>query len=376
MSRLAAEGHNVLFIDPPINTGRVFLKQIQKGLWGLTRIISQVHKDPTKAVIYTPLNIVPSPEVTSSLHVGRIRKLARKYLDKKLRTVLWVYHVQIPYLERYIKNIEHDILVYDCVDNYAGFPQNSSFYSSVVPKNKVLEQEKFVSEQAELVFASAPGLVEKLKQYNDKVYFTPNVGDYLKFSKTSEFKDNLPADLEKIPRPRIGFTGALDEYKFDAELVGKAAQDHPDYSFILIGQMALKDREAGLHDLGLSGLKNVYFLGHKPYQTVEKYFAGFDVYIIPYQLNDYTVGGCFPVKFHDALSAGLPTVVTNLPAYRPFADVAYISETYDDFSANIKKAVEEDNEAKVNARTEVASKNTWEGKVETMLRYIRSVKRN
>ena len=370
MSRLADQDHNVLFVDPPINTGRVFWRQIQKGFWGIRRLLTQVVKDSTGAVIYTPLNILISQNLTSSMHIERIKSLMNKNFDNDLKTVLWVYHVQIPFLEKYVNNLPHDILVYDCVDNYLGFPDNSNFYSAIVPRSKVVEQEEFLAKNADIVFATAPGLVEKLKQYNKNVIFTPNVGDFGKFFKVSELKSSIPGDLEAIPRPRIGFTGALDSYKFDAKLVRKIAEDHPEFSFVLIGQLALKDRDAGLEDLILSDVKNVYFLGEKPYGEIEKYFAGFDAYFIPYQLNDYTVGGCFPVKFHDSLASGLPTIVTNLPAYMPFDNVSYISRSYEEFSANVKKALEEDNEHKVIERQEVARQNTWEGKIELMLKKV------
>ena len=80
--------------------------------------------------------------------------------------------------------------------------------------------------------------------------------------------------------------------------------------------------------------------------------------------------GCFPVKFHEALSAGPPTVVTNLPAYTPFRDVCYISRGYEEFSQNIKRALDEDSPEKVKARQEIAKQNTWEKKVEMMLEYV------
>ncbi len=376
MTRLAKAGHHVLFVDPPLNTGNVFFRQIKRGLWNIRRILTQTHRDTIGALIYTPLNVIPFSEITSSWHIKRINKLGNKEFDKGLKTILWIYHVQIPYLIEYISKLEYDILVYDCVDNYEGFPSSSSFYSATVPKEKVMEQEKMLSERADIVFATAPGLVDKLKNYTDKVFFTPNVGDYEKFkvvrSDSREIKVEVPVELENIKRPRVGFTGALDEYKFDLELFKKSAMAHPDYSFILIGQIALKDKSTDLSDLGLSDLPNVYFLGYKPYETLEGYYEGFDAFIIPYQLNDYTVGGCFPVKFHDALAAGLPTVVTDLPAYRPFDNICYISKTDDDFIANITKSLDEDNGERTRSRKEVAKQNSWEGKVETMLSLLSS----
>lgn len=374
MSRLAVRGHNVLFVDPPINTGKVFFRQIQRGLWKLHRILTQKKTDSCGALVYTPLNVVPFPKITANLHINRIKTISKKFFDPKLKTVLWVYHVQIPELEKYLDKLNYDILVYDCVDNYEGFPANSAFYSTTVPKEMVVEQEKLVSQRADVVFATAPALVEKIQKYNKNVYFTPNVGDYEKFSTPEKFKDQLPQDLFLIRRPRIGFTGSLDEYKFDAKLMRKVAQDNPDFSFVLIGQIALKDNNAGLNDLGLADLPNVHFLGYRPFEGLHKYFAGFDAFIIPYQLNDYTVGGCFPIKFHDALAGGLPTIVTDLPTYMPFSDVCYISKSYEEFSDNVRKAIEEDSQEKIDARKIVAKANSWDGKVEKLLELIAGVK--
>ncbi len=100
------------------------------------------------------------------------------------------------------------------------------------------------------------------------------------------------------------------------------------------------------------------------------------VFIIPYVLNDYTVGGCFPVKFHDGLAAGLPVVVTDLPAYLPFKDVSYISKTFEEFSNNIEKALKEDSPEKIKARQQVAKENNWDGKVAKMLSLIKETQKN
>jgi len=366
MSRLAKQGHTILFVDPPINAGNVFVRQILRGLWKLARLITKQKTDESGARIFTPLNFLPFPKITSVFHVKAITSIAKSYFKNSQKTILWVYHVEMPCLENYIAGLKYDFLIYDCVDNYEGFPT----YDTAQKKEKIRAQEKYLAQKANIVFATAPGLIEKLKAYNTKVYFTPNVGDYEKFKDAKRLVDKIPAELQTIPRPRIGFTGALDQYKFDLELLKKIATDHPDYSFVLIGQMALKDKSAKLSQLGLADAKNIYFLGFKPYDTLQYYFAGFDAFIIPYVLNDYTVGGCFPVKFHDALSAGLPTIVTNLPAYAPFKDVCYISKNHDDFSQNIKKALQEYSSQKAFARQEIAKDNNWDGKVLMLTRLI------
>jgi len=370
MSRLNKLGHKVLFVEPPINTGRIFVRQVLKGTWSLRRLLSRTKVEKKSGVlIHSPLNLLPVSNLTSKCHISCIKKIAQKYFDPKQKTILWVYHVQLKNLSKYLNELKHDILIYDCVDNYIGFPESSVFYATTVSKKELILQEEMLSKRANIVFASAPGLVDRLKNYNANTYFTPNVGDYEKF-KDARISKDLPDDIKDIKKPIIGFTGALDEYKFDVNLFREIAKNHPEYSFVIIGSLALKGKHVSKEDLGFTNLSNVYLLGPRPYGDIHKYFAAFDAFIIPYQLNDYTVGGCFPVKFHDALAAGLPVVVTDLPAYALFKDVCYISKNYAEFSNNLDKALEEDSQEKVMVRQEVAKINNWDGKVANMLRLI------
>lgn len=371
MSRLAKKGNNVIYVDPTINLGFLLLRQIFRGFWSIKRLITQQKKEANDApLIFTPINVVPNAKITTKYHIFNINRLAKKNFDSNLKTVLWVYHVQTPELKEILSKISHDILVYDCVDNYIGFPESSTFYNATVSKEQLIEQEKYLTAQADVVFASAPGLVDRLKQYNKNVIFAPNVGDYERFKDVKKYVSEIPDDLKKIPRPRIGYIGALDEYKLDLNLIKKMATDYVSYSFIYIGQLGLKDAEGNKTYNEILNLPNVHFLGTRPYQEKHKYMAGFDVDHIPYVLNDYTVGGCFPVKFHDSLAAGLPVVVTDMPAYAPFKDVCYISKTYEEFSQNIKRALDDDSPQKIRERQLVAKDNNWDGKVSKMLTAI------
>ncbi|MBP7928108.1 glycosyltransferase [Patescibacteria group bacterium] len=370
MHRLASSGHKVLFVDPPVNFGRVLLRQFLRGLFTLTRLLKGYKIDESSARIYTPVNLLPFHNITSASHLKKIASLSRDFFDPSSKTVLWIYHVQLKGLQRYIETIKYDVLVYDCVDNYDAFPEETSPFRTSVYGQELKVQETALAQRANVVFASAPGLVDKLKKHSNHVYFTPNVGDYPRFKDTKKYKDQIPQDLASIPRPRIGTIGAVDSYKFDAELYKYIAQQNPSFSFVLIGPMGLKDKNATLDSIGLGGLSNVYYLGSRPYEQKYLYMAGFDVDIIPYVISDYTVGGCFPVKFHDSLAAGLPVVVTDLPAYSPFRDVCYISKSYTEFSQNIKKALQEDNDDKIKQRQEVARQNDWDGKVQKMLQLI------
>jgi len=365
MGRMPKFGNNVLFVDPPIRIGRVFFKYLLKGKWPLSRILTKRMKTKEGVVVFTPLSLSLS-KFTSLKHAKDINKISSKVFDKNKKTILWVYHVEIPGLENYLRNIKHDFLVYDCVDNYEAFPK----YNTPEKRKFIASQEKLLASRANIVFATTPGLVDKLKKYNLNSHFAPNVGDYERYFGLKDKKFSTPEDLNGIKHPIIGFTGAVDEYKFDKELFKKVALDYPTYSFVIVGPMALKDKSSSKKDLGLDYIKNVYFLGAKEYPELPRYIASFDEMIIPYQLNSYTVAGCFPVKFWDYLAAGLPVVVTDLPAYTPFANVCYISRNSNEFSQNIRRALEEDNLERIKQRQIIAKENTWEGKVLKMLSLV------
>jgi hypothetical protein len=366
MGRMPKLGNNVLFVDPPINTGFVFLKYLLNGTWSIKRLITQRKKTKEGVEVYSPLNMHTFYNYLSLKHAQRIDKIASQIFDKNKKTILWIYHVETTGLENYLKNIKHDFLVYDCVDNYEAFPK----YNTPEKRKVVADQEKLLATRANIVFATTPGLVEKLKKYNPNTHFTPNVGDYERFFDIKNKNLEIPEVLKDIKHPIIAFTGAVDEYKFDRELFKKVALDYPAYSFAILGPMALKDRKSSKKELGFDKLDNVHLLGTVDFTEEPKYDAQFDVMIIPFQLNDYTVAGCFPVKFFNYLAAGAPVVVTDLPSYSPFSDVCYISRNPNEFSQNIRRALEEDSPEKIIQRQQASKENTWDGKVSTMLSLI------
>lgn len=422
-TRVAERGHRVLFVDPPIRF-RKFLKQIFQGRWPLRRILtftycpwgklaSRESSTPGEnltshnssalrgnLVIYTPVGLIPfsrggkrplpnlAPNgavfgkrlnlLNQRFHLGRIRKLLSSFsplTPYPSPHILWVYHVEIDNLEDYVAAIPHDFLVYDCVDNYSGFPR---YRSKPELKDWIIEREKWLAKKADLVFTTAPGLQEKLSKLNKNTFYVGNAGDFERFAdKPAEGKTVVggkPFGLTEEPEGLVvvGFSGAIDNYKVNLPLLVKVAKAYPNYSLILIGPTGVADDEPNLKEL--KSLPNVKLLGVKPYEQMPQYFSQFDVYIIPFNLNEYTLGGCFPVKFFDALAAGLPTVVTGLPCYQEFSDVCYIAKDDSDFVSLIKTAVKENSTEKISERQKVAKENSWDKKVEKMLEIVQSFK--
>lgn len=394
--RLAGLGQNVIFVDPPTR-----FKGIKK-IW-----VKFFHRGSEESgidnlFIYTPLDLFNFwlfSSFNTWVHSTRIKSLLSKLESRK--TVFWIYHFDYPDLEVFLSKFKYDLLIYDVVDEYSAFPEyksgkkvNTGVISAVQRFDEFLKtkidqgglsgsdwvskRENWLARVSDLIFATAPALVLKFQNIlktqggdTTKVNFVPNAGDYLKFKDSKKFKDQIPNGLTEIPRPRIVYYGAIDSYKVDLDLIEKCALSYRNFSFVLIGPEKVSDPDLNLK--ALKKLENVFFFGPKKYETLPYYLAGADVFIIPYNLNDYTIGGCYPVKFHEVLSAGLPTVVTNMPVYKTFSEVCYIARDKEDFVRLIKVALEEDSEEKVKARQEVAKENSWENKVEKQISLINAV---
>ena len=79
----------------------------------------------------------------------------------------------------------------------------------------------------------------------------------------SQKLENLkePDDLKRIPRPRIGFVGAVSEYKVDIELILSIAKKYPHWHWVLIGKVG--EGQPGTSIDELLNFKNIHLLGQK-----------------------------------------------------------------------------------------------------------------
>lgn len=380
-NQLANKGHYVIFVDPPLRF---------KALKSLSKVVDQKREN---LVVYKPINLLnfnPFSKINTYIHLKIINQLiykSKRYDDKK---ILYIYHFDFPDLRDFMKIFEYDVSVYDCVDIYSEFPEysegkkvNPTFISFIQRIDDALKvkfnqnglklkawvdnQEEWLCKNTDLVFASAPGIIDRLKKWRSQIEYLPNAVDFEKFD--HKIKDPEPEDIKAIPHPRIGFSGAIDSYKNDISLIEKCAETYPNYNFIMIGPEKVSDPNLNLSLL--KSLQNVHFLGEKPWEITPSYFDHFDAYFIPYNLNDYTIG-CHPIKYFEGLAAGLPTLITLL-SVKSFDPDNYVTADKTQFVKNVELAITTDNEQKRLARKELASQHTWANKVNRQIGLITKV---
>ena len=250
------------------------------------------------------------------------------------------------------------LTVYDCMDELSAF-------KFAPPLLKNLEAQLFA--KADIVFTGGHTLYEAKKNQHPNIYPFPSSIDKAHFAK-ARIEANDPADQANIPHPRLGFYGVIDE-RFDIELIKQAAQQKPNWHFVLIGPVVKIDPAS------LPRFKNIHYLGGKSYDDLPAYLHGWDIALVPFLLNEST-RFISPTKTPEYLSGGKPVIST------PIQDVVYpygvrglvhIANNADELVQQAEKELADGNKEEWLAKTdEFLKNNSWDETWEKMNNLIKA----
>ena len=186
---------------------------------------NEIFDDPVSGIC------VVTPHITSdTVNVSdALRHLLDMFMvSMNIRTYFTWYYTPLSFA--FSDHLKPALLVYDCMDELSSFKFAS-------PEIKVWEQQIFA--KADIVFTGGMHLYEAKKKLHSNIFGVPSGIDVKHFTKARKsIKD--PADQASIPHPRIGFYGVVDE-RFNIELLRSAAEQRPDWHFIVIGPTAKID---------------------------------------------------------------------------------------------------------------------------------------
>lgn len=284
-------------------------------------------------------------------------------ISQSRRPTILITFLPTPLAYKIAATISPSLLIYYCANNMdAGQPEKSS----------LIPWERRLFEESDLVFTISDALFRKARSFNCAVHsFPPGLDS--KFINTVRYSDNdQPDDLTSIPRPRIGYVGSLapNSGALDLELIVFIAKTNPDLSFVLIGPI--------IGDIsGIKAMKNIFILGAKPHSVIPCYLAFLDVALVPYKVNEFTLG-VSSCKVNEYLSAGLPVVGTPLPELIKLhtynQDLIYIASDYSGFSQTIRELSSEvkskGSQCLKKARMEYALSNSWDTRYQEISQLI------
>ena len=114
---------------------------------------------------------------------------------------------------------------------------------------------------------------------------------------------------------------------------------------------------------------NINFIGLKIYDELYDYITRMDICIAPYMTGkNINRVVSIPNKIWLYLSFGKPVVACNIPNLKINNKFVYQSQCAEDFVDNIELAISENTEKLIRQRIEFAQKNTWNNRIEELLR--------
>lgn len=239
-------------------------------------------------------------------------------------------------------------LVYDCMDpNF--LPERQRRFD---------RDESLLASKAQLTFASAQVLHERMLRINPRSVLLPNAASLSTLQAARSGSLTRPPLLEGVTGPVAGYLGTLD-WRFDATSVEAAARALPDCTFAIVGRIN-REQESAVQ--GLRGLPNVILPGQVSAAEGDAYAAAFDVALIPFKqspMND----AINPVKMYNYLILGKPVVATSVEECRrnPFVTTA---DTAAEFASAVAQALHPQGPAAMQERIEFALANTWDVRAE------------
>jgi glycosyltransferase involved in cell wall biosynthesis len=292
-------------------------------------------------------------KVNQKLLVAQIGALARK--KGMTRPILWI---AIPTAAELIGKFDESCVVYQVSDKY-----DANSEDHAVDPATIRRLHEHAIEHADIVLYSGRKLLEEATLGREKSYLLEQAVDFDHWSKVSEVE---PADeIARIPRPRIGYFGAIEPWLVDQDLIKLAGQKHPEWNWIFIGNLA--------RGTEFTTMKNVTHIPPVPYDDLPRYAAGFDVCVLPWQTEHAFTSYGSAIKVREYLATGKPVVISPLPEYEHLANVLRIARSRDEFISLIEDALAENDPEKARVRQEAVKDGTWDARAEWVSELIEKV---
>ncbi len=356
MSRLAADGHRVLFIE---NTGvrRPSVRDISRvrkraiNWWKGTKGFRQ---ERPNLFLHSPM-VLPLPYSRIARWINKqimLRSLSRwMKVTGFSRPIVWTF-LPTPLVRDLIDNIDPALTIYYCIDDLA---------SSSPEARRITASEDQLFREADLVLVTSEKLRQRAAQFTERVHLFPFGVSLEAFDRVRESGSGVPDDLKALPRPVAGYVGGLHQW-VDQELLVATARQLPQVSFALVGppqvDVSALEREP-----------NIHLFGQRAHAELPRYVQGFDVGLVPYRITDYTAN-VYPTKLNEYLVMGVPVVATDLAEIRRFnqqhGELVQVAPDADAFAKAISSAIDVPRVEDRPRRVAVARSNGWDRRIQAM----------
>lgn len=365
LAREFAKTNRVFFIEHPFSWKDYFTyrktQQVQirrEAMLSGKNIYANPEGLPANLTIVTPpltipVNFLPPGWLynrLSAINDSKIIKVIRQTIrDHSIREFVYINFFDPYFVQQLPPDIKPLRTVYQSMDDITQVAYSNRHGARL--------EEKIIR-NFDYTLCTSKELTRLKSAFSPNVHFHPNAADIDIFQKAATQVLPRPAALQGITQKIIGYTGSI-EYRSDFELLKKVAEYHKDKILFFVGPVQGNEHR----EVGLDTMPNVIFAGARKITELPYYLQYFDCVLIPFRKNTLT-RSIYPLKINEYLAAGKPVIATHFSEdIYTFRDVAYVTDTHEEFIQAIDKAIAENSEEKKNARMRVAAQNTWEARV-------------
>jgi glycosyltransferase involved in cell wall biosynthesis len=363
MLRMARAGNRVMFVNSismglPSLSSPDLLGKVKRKLRSYAKAVRRAEEGI----------IVVSPPVLPFYTNTLARALNTEMLVAQIKTlcvafdfrnpVLWI---AIPTARQVVGRLGEQAVIYQVSDKYEANSMDHATRSNVIA-----DMHSDMLRRADLIYFSGRKLFEEETaahpEIESKSKLLAQAVDFDHFASATKGEWTAPDDIARVPRPRLGYFGAIETWLLDQELIRHISSKRPDWHWILMGLKAAR--------LDIEDLPNVHYLGSKPYSEMPRYAAHFDVCVLPWVTDNEFVSYGSAIKVREYLATGKPVVITPLYEYEPMDGLVRIARGYDDFIAKVEDALTRDTGLMREARQQSIKEATWDARAEEVSKDI------
>ena len=359
MRKFARAGNKVIFVNSismglPGLAHKDLLPRIKRKLGSYAKLARQTDEGIT---VVSPASLpffgAAARKVNRRLLAAQIKLLARS--RGLTNPILWI---AIPTAADMIGALDEAAVVYQVSDKYDANTMDHATDPALI---RGLHEKAI--DTADIIFYSGRKLFSEATRGCERSHLLEQGVDFDHWRRVAEVE--VARAIEKIPRPRLGYFGAIEPWLVDQELIKRAARERPEWQWVFIG-----NKSRGLE---IEELPNTHFLPPVAYAELPSYAAGFDVCVLPWETEQSFTSYGSAIKVREYLATGKPVVISPLPEYEPMRDVLRIARTRDDFIRLVEEALCDNDSAEAARRQAAVASGTWDARAEWVSELIENV---
>ena len=356
MRRFARAGNRVVFVNS-ISMGLPGLanKDLVPRVVRKLRSYSKLARETAEGITVVSPAALPffgsraARAANRLLLAAQLRRLAAS--RGLARPILWV---AIPTAAGMIGHLDESLVVYHVSDKY-----DANEMDHATDPATIRRLHEGAIDAADIVLYSGRKLLAEAARGRERSYLLEQAVDFEHWSRVTSADGGAPevaAAVARIPRPRLGYFGAVEPWLVDQELIRRAARERPAWQWVFVGNKS--------RGLGIESLPNTHFLPPVGYDELPAYAAGFDVCVLPWETEQAFTSYGSAIKVREYLATGKPVVISPLPEYEHLAGVLRIARSREDFFRLVEDALGETGDELKRARQAAVAGGTWDARAE------------